>query len=413
VAPEQQYRLMVDERADQYSLAALTYEMLTGQKPLGIVRPPSQVHSRGPAEVDAVLMRALREDPDERCPTIRDFGAAIDAALARPAPMRRRRVLALGGAGLAALAAGGAWWWWPRPFPGGEASEPAPPPAPASPQESAPPAVAASRGPRVIQNTLGMEMVLIPPGEFLMGSEDEASERPVHRVRITRPFRISQREVTVGDFRQFVKAASYRTQAERDGKGGRIYDYVGKVPIQDKAFIWRAPGYPDAPTDDYPVSQVSWEDAHAFCRWLSQVEGQPYRLPTEAEWEYACRSETTTPWSFGDDERLLKEYAWYTRTQAGESPHPWGKKAPNPHGLRDMHGNIAEWCQDWYGPYPEGLQVDPRGPETGERRVVRGGSWNSNPRQVRSSARRSELPRTTHYAIGFRVCLTVTGPDTF
>jgi formylglycine-generating enzyme required for sulfatase activity len=123
-----------------------------------------------------------------------------------------------------------------------------------------------------------------------------------------------------------------------------------------------------------PVEMVSWNEATEFCKKLSEKTGNSVRLPTEAEWEYACRAGTKTAFSFGDSPAALDDYAWHPRNSDAMS-HPVGKKKPNAWGLYDMHGNVFEWCADWYGVYPEGPATDPSGPATGEKRVLRGGSW--------------------------------------
>jgi len=135
------------------------------------------------------------------------------------------------------------------------------------------------------------------------------------------------------------------------------------------------------------VETVSWNDALAFCDKLSDQEGYQYRLPTEAEWEYTCRAGTTTAYSFGDDVSRLGEYAWYEDNSAGIT-HPVGELQPNAWGLCDMHGNVWEWCQDWYGPY-ESLKVvtNPTGPVSGTSRVLRGGAFSSPPVIVRAAGR--------------------------
>src|SRR5262249_24196357 len=144
-------------------------------------------------------------------------------------------------------------------------------------------------------NVVDMILVLVSEGEFLMGSPDadpaaKAIEKPRHRVRISRPFYLGAHEVTVGQFRAFVAATGYRTEAESSGEGGSIYDRVHKRFEQISDCNWRNPGLPLAQGDDEPVVQVSWNDAMAFCRWLSERDHRSYRLPTEAEWEYACRA---------------------------------------------------------------------------------------------------------------------------
>ena len=167
-------------------------------------------------------------------------------------------------------------------------------------------------------NSIGIKLEPIPAGEFLMGGQETAEELvkgfaaykrspdffadeyPRHRVRITRPFYFGKFEVTVGQFRKFVEAAGYKTEAETDGQGGWGYDPVtGKCNGRELRFNWKNTGFPQ--TDEHPVLNVTWNDAVAFCRWLSKKEGTTYRLPTEAEWEYACRAGTTTRYNNGDD----------------------------------------------------------------------------------------------------------------
>ena len=231
------------------------------------------------------------------------------------------------------------------------------------------------------ENSIGMKMVLIPPGEFLMGSTAEEQARfleeataakvqwfidripgegPQHPVRITKPFTLGRDEVTRGQFRRFVEETGYETEAERDGKGGRgIFD--GKW-VEDPQFVWSAdPGFPQ--TDDHPVVNVSWSDATAFCQWLSKKQGVKYHLPTEAQWEYACRAGTTTFWCCGDSETTLREYAWSNANSGGKT-RAAGQLKPNAWGLCDMHGNVLEWCADWYAEdyYAQSPPNDPSGP---------------------------------------------------
>ncbi|MDS4041886.1 MAG: formylglycine-generating enzyme family protein [Candidatus Competibacter sp.] len=229
-----------------------------------------------------------------------------------------------------------------------------------------------------------VELVDIPAGAFFMGSDEYDSERPIHEVRIS-AFRCMRFPVT-----------------------RRLYqDMMGKDL-----------GWPEGEADDRPVNQVSWYDAIEFCNRLSEREGltpayrrsgnnvswdataDGYRLLTEAEWEYACRAGTRTRYSFGDDEGKLGEYVWYARNSDG-APHPVGTLKPNPWGLYDMHGNVWEWCWDWYGFYPSESQPDPMGPPAGNSRVLRGGSF-GGAGFLRSAGRGWNWPEVGNQGDGFR-----------
>ena len=270
-------------------------------------------------------------------------------------------------------------------------------------------------------NSVGAKMVLIPPGEFLMGSTDEQveaalkvaeemgvdqptkdriqkNERPQHKVVISKPFLMGATEVTVGQFKKF-SATGYQTEAEKAfAKDAKVQTYVN-------------PGY--AVTDDSPTTEITWNDATAYCQWLSTQEKATYRLPTEAEWEYACRAGTTTQYSFGDDVALLYQYGWYKQNAADHS-HPVGRKLWNGFGLFDMHGNLHEWCGDyfdekWYSASPLN---DPSGPVTGSNRVIRGGHWNYLASTCRSAYRHSNIPSNRHNKHGFRVVRELGAPST-
>ena len=167
--------------------------------------------------------------------------------------------------------------------------------------------------------------------------------------------------------------------------------------------------------DDRPVQQVSWNNAVEFCRQLSALPeertvGRVYRLPTEAEWEYACRAGSTTVFSFGDDLSRLGEYGWSGGNSGGQT-RPVGKKKSNEWFLYDMHGNVAEWCSDWFGRYQKGLLTDPQGPSGGSRRVLRGGSWNSPNWNCRSANRDWFEPSYRSNLLGFRLALSPSGVE--
>jgi formylglycine-generating enzyme required for sulfatase activity len=236
-----------------------------------------------------------------------------------------------------------------------------------------PPGTPAATG-NTWRNSLGMEFVLVPAGQFMMGADKgDDDEKPVHAVRLSKPFYLGQYEVTQGQWQAV----------------------MGSNPSRFR-------GNPNL-----PVEQVTWEDVQAFMRKLNAREsGTPYRLPTEAEWEYAARAGTTTDYSFGDDPRLLGEYAWYAEN-AERKTHPVGQKKANTWGLYDMHGNVWEWVQDWYSkPYPSGSVTDPQGPASGAVRVYRGGSWITHARNCRVSYRNDQAPGGRVVYVGFRLLRT-------
>lgn len=231
------------------------------------------------------------------------------------------------------------------------------------------------------KNSVGMDLVLIPAGEFEMGSIDrDEDELPVHRVRITQSFYLGTTEVTRGQWESVMAT--------------RPWD--GKRDARDAT--------------DYPAIHVNWDDVTEFCKQLSVKEGRTYRLPTEAEWEYACRAGTTTTWSFGDDESRFTDYGWYSRNSfntSDKNTHHVAKKQPNPWGLFDMHGNVDEWCSDWYAGdyYAHSPLSDPSGPATGSYRVKRGGHWFITPVFCRSSNRSRSPVQYRHELLGFRVVM--------
>lgn len=279
-------------------------------------------------------------------------------------------------------------------------------------------------GQRHVTNSIGLEMVLIPPGEFKMGSQESSAklvqmfarfepranlfdgEHPAHRVRITRPFYLGAYHVTVGQFRQFVTDAGYQTDAEK-----------GSLPTNEKD-TWRNVGFEQ--TDEHPVVNVSWNDATEFCKWLSRKEGKDYRLPTEAEWEYACRAGTTTQYWCGDDPEGLAQVANVADATANarfadrkatsgsggyEFTLPTGSFRPNPFGLSDMHGNAWQWCADWFDEryYDKSAAQDPEGPSSGSSRVLRGGSCAFRSYLARSASRLGDSPGFLVNYRGFRV----------
>ena len=221
-------------------------------------------------------------------------------------------------------------------------------------------------------NSIGMQFKLIAAGKFIMGEGDQA-----HEVTQTKPFKIGVHEVTQAQYEQV----------------------MGVNPSEFKGTA-------------NPVETVNWDDAVEFCRKLSELPaekaaGNVYRLPTEAEWDYACRAGTTTKYSFGDNAWDSGDYHW-SSYNADDKTHPVGGKKPNAWGLYDMHGNVSEWCQDWYCDYPSGTVTDPTGFALGLDRVRRGGSWGSFIVQL-SAYRNRQLPSYRSNYGGFRVSLSPSG----
>ncbi|MBN2182479.1 MAG: formylglycine-generating enzyme family protein [Sedimentisphaerales bacterium] len=281
----------------------------------------------------------------------------------------------------------------------------------------------------MITNSIGMKLVRIPAGEFMMGdtlSPEEVQRKwpggqiegyrrshPRHRVFLTSGFYMGATEVTRGQFALFVRETKYKTYAEKKGSSYALKDNKwGEV----SGVYWRNSLFEQ--TDVHPVVCVNHNDAVAFCDWLSKKENKIYTLPTEAQWEYACRAGSdTTTWYWGDEESGAQGCA--NVAGEGESLN-WNYKfkgvrdgythtAPvasfeaNKFGLYDMIGNVWEWCGDWYGSYSSDSVVDPPGPSSGDARVLRGGSWYHNPRNCRSADRYWGAPDSSFSNIGFRV----------
>lgn len=236
--------------------------------------------------------------------------------------------------------------------------------------------VMARQAPDVLKNSIGIRLVRIPAGEFHMRAiRADEEEHPVRRVRITRPFFLGQTEVTNAQWKRV----------------------MGTVPSQ-----WQ--------DDDHPVESVSWSEAVEFCERLSALPeerraGREYCLPTEAEWEYACQAGTGRIYAFGDDESLLAAAAWF-EGNSGARTGPVGVKEANPWGLHDMHGNVREWCSDWYEELGEDAVTDPQGPARGSARIFRGSSWVSSARGCRLVGRGFDPPMRQAIDHGFRIAVS-------
>jgi formylglycine-generating enzyme required for sulfatase activity len=213
---------------------------------------------------------------------------------------------------------------------------------------------------------VSMELVFIRPGSFAMGEGDEKRQ-----VTLTKPFYMGKYEVTQEQWQAV----------------------MGSNPSQNK-------------TARNPVENVSWDDCQQFVAKLKKLSGLKASLPTEAQWEYACRAGSATKFCFGDDESGLAEYAWYSANYTtGFTTHPVGAKKPNAWGLYDMHGNVWEWCSDWSGSLPAGAVTDPQGPGSGSNRVFRGGNWPYDAASCRAAYRDHGDPSSGYRLIGFRSVL--------
>jgi sulfatase modifying factor 1 len=284
-----------------------------------------------------------------------------------------------------------------------------------------------------ITNSIGMKLVYVPPGKFLMGAAPEEKDRadvegPQHEVEIATGFYLGKFEATIAEFRRFVSETGYKTEAEKDGsEGGRGYD-AGATGFDGplRKYHWKNTGYSQG--DRHPVANVTWNDAKAFCHWLSRKERKVYDLPTEAEWEYACRAGTRTAHFSGDDAEALvevgniadaafraklAEYDWGIQ---GDDRYafsaPVGRYRANAFGLHDMHGNVSEWCADWYEAdyYSNSPAQDPQGPSEGTSHVLRGGSLYNSPGKCRSAYRDNGPPDYCANTVGFRVVCRTPAP---
>jgi formylglycine-generating enzyme required for sulfatase activity len=238
--------------------------------------------------------------------------------------------------------------------------------------------------PKTFTNSIGMKFVWIPPGSFMMGSPKEEKERGAnetqHKVTLSKGFYMGVYTVIQEQWQEVM--------------GNNPSSFKGEKNL--------------------PVETVSWDDCQQFIKKLREKDKKPYRLPTEGEWEYSCRAGTTTPFHTG--EAISTNQATYAVFKRGvfrskatniSKTTPVGRFPDNAWGLHDMHGNVWEWCQDWFGDYPQNDVIDPQGPENGGDRVMRGGSWNDLPQHCRSAFRHRYEPGGRDHVVGFRLCFFV------
>lgn len=421
IAPEQAMDShTADIRADLYSLGCTFYFLLTGKVPfpggdalaklmkhkLEEPVPVEKLRIDLPPGLASVLRKLMAKQPEQRFQTPAELAAVLASGTAASSPgaalhrAARRRWLVrttavtlilfslLGLVGFLLIRGSDATTRAGKTIP---ESDPGPPPLAVAPFDEKQAKEHQRRWAEYLKvkvveaNSIGMKLAVIPPGKFAMGSPDNetgrlAHEGPQHEVELTQPFSIGVYEVTLGQYRAFIKDSGQTN----DG-------------------TWAKSGL----TDEHPVAWVTWSDAEAFCQWLSKKEGKKYALPTEAQWEYSCRAGSPARFRFGDDDTRLVDYGW-SKENSGGKTNAVGQKKANAWGLHDMHGNVWEWCSDWYKAdhYKERPKKDPSGPSMGTNRVLRGGCWLDAPSLLRSAYRLGSYPPTLRTGtFGFRVVL--------
>ena len=374
MSPEQLHGRSPKPAQDVYSFAAMAYECMKGEPPFvrGQIEyqidndPPEPLPGGSP--LAASVMAGLAKRPEDRPPSCMAMlegtvpaaqgagaGTSCDTPLRADAgihakPARPKTGLALSVAAVAGIALLGGWYGWRK-----------------------------YKGPEFVDTKMltlpggaTMEMIYVEPGTFTMGSPGSEDGRfdneTQHSVTLTKGFWLGKYEVTQAQWKSV----------------------MGDNPSCFKG-------------DDLPVENVSWDECQEFCRKVNEAAklqfGGEARLPTEAEWEYACRAGSTGAYSGTGN---LDSMGWYYGNSGNET-HPVGQKRANDWGFYDMHGNVWEWCSDWYGEYPGGSETDPKGPASGGNRVLRGGSWNGNARSCRSAYRDWYIPGYRNWSRGFRL----------
>ncbi len=411
------------------ALRAIPAERLSRVPSVAVLKPPAQADASQHAGLTEWFAPLQETDPMRAAtvliPNLDEPSAPRKPTSFRSTTAKSKALMSLAAIVGVLLCTTGVWWWM-QPGDGrsnagksGGATQPTPSNKPAPPQPLMFPADLAAvqrcqqkwaahlKTQPIVTNGVGIKLCLIPPGEFQMGTPEAEfemlpqwnvpqyeitrvrNELPAHHVRLTKPFWISQTEVTVAQFRRFVDEEHFVTETEQTAG----YGIVDNRWVLQRGFSWKNVGEATM-TDDHSASNLTWNDAVAFCDWMSRRESREsrravrYRLPTEAEWEYACRAGTETPWYGGSDIATVRNYGFFAGNATGRL-QPVGMKLENPFHLFDMAGNQAEWCHDWFAAYGNTEAIDPTGPLSGQERVQRGGNFVDQPLHLRSASRQS------------------------
>ena len=386
-----------DRRSDVYSLGVVLYELVTGEKPfhgdtpLAILRQvvdtppplPTDVNERIDLNLEAILLKVLQKDRQQRYQTAGEFLADLDRYLeGRPVNAPRRQV---------PVAAGQT-----NTDEGASADQESPPQAPSHcvlPEDAVCEPYMGTNWAREVKHVpTAQSLLFIPAGRFIMGSPPtergrEEKEGPQREVTVRRPFYMAKVPVTNGLYDAFIEETAYEGRAEADGNYLRHFQGGTSFSTEDTT----------------PVIFVSWRNAMAFCKWAGLL------LPSEAQWEYACRAGTTTSFFFGEDPNLLQKYAFIAQNSF-DSPQNVGERNPNPWGLHDCLGNVWEWCLDTFHPNYSFAPTDESAWVSGgddRYRMQRGGCWGNMPLGCRSAIRRKGFPNSTAAFNGFRTILSV------
>ncbi len=362
MSPEQREGREADARSDIYAAGVMLYRMLTGRRLRGMAKHPSRLVAGLDAGWDDLIMACLEDEPEDRPGSMAEVAERLKGLTEAPA-VSRGRAEALKAA-------------VEKMHPAAEAAKSAP-------------------GDSMTVDLCGgikMELVWCPPGSFMMGSpSDEAgrsNDETQHEVTLTKGFWLGKYPVTQEQWESV----------------------MGNNPSNFKEGKWVVFGGGQT-RPDHPVENVSWKDSQTFIQILNEKlastargdvrlpAGGKFRLPTEAEWEYACRAGTTGPYAGN-----LGDLGWFS-DNSGNTTHPVGQKGASAWGLFDMHGNVSEWCSDWYGEYPSGSVTDPAGPGSGSYRLFRGGSWNDSVCVCRTAGRGINFSDVRYDYIGFRAVL--------